>query len=151
MGRVIEDATIGPLEWDEESRWWRVAVSLPSGQTAPLFIEPSTAEHIARPDSPAVFVSAYPVVAWLREAEQEVYAVVARAMLDVYNDGWNEGPPITSAEFIDRISLIDVFVPSDGQDFTMHFTDGVMEMFGGHDIVLRFSPDRQLLRAYLSG
>jgi hypothetical protein len=151
MGRVIEDPLLGSFEWDEELHYWRGSLALPSGRTAQLDISPATDEHAEHPDSPEVFAAAYPIVAWLRESEAEAYGVVSRAMLKLYNDTWSEEPPITAEEFARRIELVDVSVPSDGKNFTLWFTDGEMEMFGGHSIDAYFGADRQLRSAHLAG
>jgi hypothetical protein len=151
MAWVIEDPRLGLFEWDEELRYWRGSLALPSGRVAQLDISPATDEHADHPDSPEVFVAAYPVVAWLQESEAEAYGVVSRAMLNLYNGTWSEEPPISAEEFARRIELVDVSVPSDGGSFTLWFTDGEMEMFGGHAIDAYFGPDRQLRRAHLAG
>jgi hypothetical protein len=151
MAWVIEDPRLGSFEWDEELRYWRGSLALPSGRVAQLDISPATDEHADQPDSPGVFAAAYPVVAWLQEAEAEAYGIVSRAMLNLYNGTWSEEPPITAEEFARRIELVDVSVPGDGQSFSLWFTDGEMEMFGGHSIDACFGPDRQLRSAHLAG
>jgi hypothetical protein len=98
-----------------------------------------------------VFAAAYSVAAWLREAEAEVYAVVAGAMLPLYNGTWREEPPITAEEFASRIELVEVSLPSTGEYVNLWFTDGEMEMFGGHAIDVYFGPDRQFRSAHLAG
>jgi hypothetical protein len=80
-----------------------------------LSISPATDEHAEQPDVPKVFAAAYPVVAWLRESESEVYSAVSGAMLDLYNGTWSEEPPITAEEFARRIELVEVAVPSSGE------------------------------------
>jgi hypothetical protein len=151
MARVIEDPVLGSFEWDEELRYWRGALTLPSGRTAQLDITPATDEHADQPDAPGVFAATYPIVAWLRESEAEAYDAVSRAMLNLYNGTWSEEAPITAEEFARRIELVDIGVPSDGTYFTLWFTDGEMEMFGGHAIDAIFGVDRQLQSACLAG
>src|SRR5688572_6726733 len=99
MAQHIEDPTLGRFEWDEELRFWRGSITLPSGRVAHLDIDPATDDHADRPESPEVFAAAYPVGEWLRSSEAEVYAVVSEAMLEIYNDNWSEEPPITADEF----------------------------------------------------
>jgi hypothetical protein len=72
-------------------------------------------------------------------------------MLNLYNGTWSEEPPISAEEFARRMELVDVSVPSDGGSFTLWFTDGEMEMFGGHVIDAYFGPDWQLRSAHLPG
>jgi hypothetical protein len=151
MAWVIEDPLLGSFEWDEELRYWRGSLTLPSGRTAQLDISPATNEHAERPDATAVFAAAYPVVAWLRRSEAEAYGTVSSAMLKLYNETWSEEQPITATEFARRIELVEVGVPADGKHFTLWFTDGEMEMFGGHAIDAYFRSDHQLERACLAG
>src|SRR5262245_1346780 len=105
MAWVIEDPVLGAFEWDEELRYWRSSLALPSGRAAHLDISPATDEHADNPDSPEVFAAAYPIAAWLRASEAEAYGVVSRAMLKLYNDTWSEEPPITAEELASPIEL----------------------------------------------
>ncbi len=151
MARLIEDPRLGVFAWDDEFRFWRGTLALPSGRTATLVITPATDEHVEHPDSPDVLQAAYPVAAWLRESEAEAYGAVSRAMLELYNRTWSEEPPITAEQFARRIELVEVTVGSDGGAFNLWFTDGDMEMFGGHAIDAWFGADRQLQSAHLAG
>jgi hypothetical protein len=151
MASVIEDSVLGSFKWDERDRFWLGSVALPSGRVAQLRIWMATADHAERPDSPEVFAAAYPVVAWLRESEEDAYGVVSRAMLELYNGTWSEEPPITAKEFARRIELLEVSVPSNGEYVNLWFTDGEMEMFGGHAIDAYFGADRQLQSTHLAG
>ena len=144
MTRVVHDPMLGSFEWDDELRYWRGGLVLPSGRWIQLDITPATDIHADHPDSPDVFVAAARVVAWLREAEQQAYTAVSRDMVEVYNRHWSEESPITAEEFAKRIKLVSVNVPSDGKNFTLHFSDGQMELFGGHGIQACFIADGQL-------
>jgi hypothetical protein len=96
------------------------------------------------------------VVGW-RHAAGKVTTIgavmlgVLATVVKLYNDNWSREPPITAEEFAKRIKLVDVCVPSDGKDFTLWFTDGEIEMFGGHSIHAFFGSDRQLRSADLAG
>ncbi|MCZ2340644.1 MAG: DUF2262 domain-containing protein [Bacteroidales bacterium] len=149
MARVIQDPVLGSLEWDDELHYWRSGLALPSGRWIQLDITPATDAHSNHPESPDVFTSAYPVVAWLRESEQQTYTAVSREMVEIYNHHWSEESPITAEEFSRRIDLTSVNIPSDGKDFTLFFNDGQMEMFGGHGIRACFGVDGQLRSASL--
>ena len=138
MARVVDDPTLGRFQWDEQDGYWRGSLALPSGRAAHLEIWPATDDHAERPDAPEVFAAAYPVAAWLREAEAEVYAAVAGAMLPLYNGTWSQEPAITTEEFARRIELLEVSLPSTGAYVNLWFTDGEMEMFGGHAIDVYF-------------
>jgi len=46
---------------------------------------------------------------------------------------------------------VNVSMLSDGNTFTLWFTDGEMEMFGGHIIEASFGADYQLWSADLAG
>jgi hypothetical protein len=151
MRNVVDDPKLGRFQWDKELRFWRGSLALPSGRVAHLDISPATDDHADQPDLPEVFAAAYPVAAWLRESEAEVYAAVSRAMLELYNGTWSEEPPITAEEFASRIELVAVSVPSTGEHVNLWFTDGEMEMFGGHAIDTYFGADRQLRSAHLAG
>jgi len=151
MARVVEDPMLGRFVWDEKLRYWRGSLPLPSGRAPHLDIEPATDDHAEHPDAPEVFTAAYAVAAWLREAEREAYSVVSRALLDLYNRNWSEEPPITAEEFARRIELVGVSIPSTGEYVNLWFTDGEMEMFGGHAIDAVFGVDRQLRNAHLAG
>jgi hypothetical protein len=151
MAQVVDDSILGRFEWDEELRYWRGSLTLPSGRVAQLDISPATHEHAEQPSSPEVFTSAYPVAEWLRKAEAEVYAAVSEAMVELYNGTWSEEPPITAEEFARRIELVSVSLPSTGEYVNLWFTDGVMEMFGGHAIDTYFGADWQLRSANLAG
>jgi hypothetical protein len=54
---------------------------------------------------------------------------------------WSDEPPISAEEFTVRIELVNVSMPSDGKTFILWFTDGEMEMFGGHIIEASFGAD----------
>lgn len=151
MRRVVDDPSLGRFEWDEEPRYWRGSLTLPSGRVADLDIAPATGDHAERPDAPEVFMVAYQVAEWLREAEPEVYAAVSAAMLPLYNGTWSEEPPITVEEFASRIEMVAVSLPSTGEYINLWFTDGEMEMFGGHAIDVLFGADRKLKSAHLAG
>lgn len=151
MAWVIEDPQLGSFQWDEELRYWRGSLVLPSGRVAILDIPPATDDHADQPDSPEVFVAAYSIVVWLQESESDVFRTISKSMLDLYNGTWSEEPPITAEEFARRIELVATTVPSDGKSFTLWFTDGEMEMFGGHSIGAYFGANRQLRSAYLAG
>jgi hypothetical protein len=151
MAQVVEDPELGRFEWDKELRCWCGSLALPSGRPTRLGISPATDDHAENPESPEVFAAAYPVAAWLRESETEAYWIVSQAMLDLYNRTWSEEPPITVEEFASRIELVDVLVPSNGEYVNLWFTDGAMEMFGGHAIDAYFGADRQLRSAHLAG
>jgi hypothetical protein len=151
MMRAIQDSTLGPLEWDEAQFEWRGSLILPSGRLVHLLISPQTAEHAERPDAPEVFEAVYPLVAWLRKCEAEVSGAVAGELLGLYNGTWSEEPPISAAEFARRIELVDAIVPSNGEHVNLWFTDGEMEMFGGHMIDAYFGADGRLQSAHLSG
>jgi hypothetical protein len=151
MAQVIRDPKLGTLVWEEEQHDWRGSLALPSGREASLLISPQTDAHADRPDSPEVFEAAYPLVTWLLASEAEVYAAVAGEMLGLYNETWSEEPPITAGEFARRIDLVEVMVPSNGEYVNLWFTDGDMEMFGGHAINVYFGADGRLRSAGLSG
>jgi hypothetical protein len=149
MKRVINVPSLGQFKWDKEC--WRGSLVLPSGRMCQFDIWPATEDHSEHPDSPEVFAPADAIGAWVRESESEVYLVVSKAMLALYNGTWSEEPPITVEEFASRIELLEVSLPSTGQYINLWFTDGEMEMFGGHAIDVYFGPDRQLQSANLSG
>jgi len=151
MVRLVEDPKLGRFEWDQELRCWRGSVALPSGRVAQFDISPATDDHAEHPDAPDVFAAAYPVASWLRDREAEVYAAVSMAMVELYNGTWREEPPITVEEFAQRIELVEVSVPSTGEFVNLWFTDGEMEMFGGHGIDVYFGADRQLRSVHLAG
>ncbi len=99
-----------------------------------------------------MFTAAYPVAAWLRETENPaIYLAVSRKMVELYNGTWSEEPPITAEEFAARIKLVEVSVPSTGEYINLWFTDGEMEMFGGHAIDVYFEGDYKLRSANLAG
>jgi hypothetical protein len=148
---MIEDPVLGLLEWHEELRYWRGSLTLASGRTALLDITPATDKQADNPDSPEVFAAAHLIVAWLRASEAAAYGIVSRAMLKLYNDIWSDEPPISAEEFASRIELVDVSMLSDGKTFTLWFTDGAMEIFGGHIIEASFGADDQLRSADLAG
>jgi hypothetical protein len=151
MAWMIEDPLLGSFEWDEELGCWNGSIALPSGRTAQFNISPATDEHSDHPDSPEVFAAAYPIAAWLKDSEADVYAAVSQAMLGLYNGTWSEESPITAEEFAQRIELVEISVPSSGKNVNLWFTDGEMEMFGGHAIDAYFGADWQLQSAHLAG
>jgi hypothetical protein len=150
MAWTIEDPLLGSFDWDDALDCWQGSLALPSGRVVQLAVEPATAAHTDQPDSSAVFAAAHAVAAWLRESEADAYAVVSRAMLDLYNRSWSQEPPITAEEFARRIELLDVTVPSDGKSFPLWFTNGEMAMFGGHAIDAYCGADWQLVSASLA-
>jgi hypothetical protein len=151
MTKVAHDPVLGAFEWDEELDYWRGEFTLPSGLLVTLSVTPATADHGERPDSPEVFAPARDVVAWLRESEEQARLVVSRKEVELYNGTWSEEAPISAEEFARRIELLDVDVPSDRRGMTLYYSDGEMEMFGGHLIVADFGPDRQLQYTALFG
>jgi hypothetical protein len=147
MPIAIEDPRLGRFEWDQDR--WVGSFSLLSRRVVQFNIVPATNNHI--PGTPGVFTAAYPVAAWLRETEAAIYLAVSRKMVDLYNGTWSEEPPITAEEFACRINLVEVSVPSTGEYINLWFTDGEMEMFGGHDIDVYFGGDCKLRSANLAG
>jgi hypothetical protein len=104
-----------------------------------------------QPGFSEVFAAAHLIVAWLRASEVEAYGIVSRAMLKLYHDTWSDEPPISAEEFTVRIELVNVSMPSDGNTFILWFTDGEMEMFGGHIIEASFGADYQPRSAHRLG
>jgi hypothetical protein len=151
MVSTLQDPILGRFEWDEEFGHWYGSLALPSGRVAQLIVSPATNDHAERPDAPELFTAVYPLAGWLQESEAEVYAAVSQAMIELYNGTWSEEPPITAEEFARRIELVEVSVPSTGEYVNLWFTDGEMEMFGGHAINVYFGADRQLRSAHLAG
>lgn len=151
MIEVFDDPALGRFTWDAAGRDWCGSLALPSGRVVPLRVSPQTDDHADRPDSPAVFEGARPLVAWLRAAEREAHAAVADALVGLYNRAWSEEGPITAAEFARRVELVEVMVPSSGDYVNLWFTDGDMEMFGSHNITAYFGADGRLRTADLSG
>src|SRR5437660_793943 len=124
LPRLLEDATLGRFEWDEEQRYWHGSLALPSGRVTQFNISPTSDGHAEHPDAPEVFAAAYRIAAWLRQSEREAYSAVSRAMLPLYNTTWSEESRITEEEFANRIELLEVWVPSNGEYVNLWFTDG---------------------------
>jgi hypothetical protein len=72
-------------------------------------------------------------------------------MIDLYNETWSEEGAISIEEFARRIELVDVLLARTFNDMHLYFTDGEMEMFGGHGIDIWFGPDRRISYAHLVG
>jgi len=149
MPTAIEDPRLGRFEWDRDR--WLGSLLLPSGRVVQFNIAPATIDHAEHLDAPSVFIAAYPVATWLRELEPAIHLAVSRAMVELYNSTWSEEPPITADEFAGRIELVEVSVPSTGEYVNLWFTDGEMEMFGGHAIDVYFGADCKLRSAHLAG
>lgn len=149
MRKVIRVPGLAQFRWEPGERLWRGRLQLPSGRYASFEITPSTDEHVERPDLADVFRNGYPVADYLRESEREAYLAVSQREVVLYNEYWSEEGPISAEEFADRIRLGSVHLASGGDTFTLCFTDGRKQMFGGHGIGAEFTLDGKFLRASL--
>jgi hypothetical protein len=142
VDEVVNDPTLGRLTWDASQQFWRAEVELQPGRRVILTVDPS-----GKPQDQA-FLRAGQGLAWLREQEQQARLDIADVYLDVYNQNWSEEGPISRAEFVRRLELVEVGFGPEGAP-SLWYDDG--DMFAGHGILALFDVDGRFQAASLFG
>jgi hypothetical protein len=85
---------------------------------------------------------------WLRKNEAAARRYAASELVDLHNDSWNEGKPVSIPGFAKRLYLRYVGVRVDGSA-VLEYDDG--GLFRGHSIAVKVGPCGELRSAQLSG
>lgn len=143
------------LGWGIDSQQWQGYITFPSGRILEVFVDQPDEINYDSPEAPETFeavqASSRPFILWFLQNEKELYDAVANEMIALYNENWSDEPPITADEFASRIEIISLSFQQDKGNFDLYFSDGEMEMFGGHTIVCSFDENGQFARHALWG
>jgi uncharacterized protein (TIGR03067 family) len=138
----VEVPGVGRLTWDDNIDWWEGQVKAATGEVAALHLEVTqeTPERIAQ--------AAQEFVAWLKAHEPAARKFAAEELLDLLNDVWNDGKPLTARQFVKRLSLASAGRKKDNSA-SLYYGDG--GMFRGHSIVVRVDKAGKFKNATIAG
>lgn len=144
-GHLIEQ-----LEWNDELRLWQGYFTFPSGRVIDISVNPSEEMSYDFTETiHAVQASSSSFLSWFQTNEKVLCHAVAVYMLPLYNATWRKEAPITEEEFANRIELLGASFQPDNKNCHLSFSDGEMEMFGGHSIQAWFDEDHRIERCAL--
>lgn len=135
---------LGELTFDDNLDWWETTFELEPGKAA-VGVRLS---FDAEPPRPEIARMAAQLIEWLKANEARARAFAAAKQLDVHNDSWNDGAPITRDEFARRITLESAVRHSEGW-IELYYNDG--DLFWGHAIVVRVGAGGSFTRATIEG
>jgi hypothetical protein len=138
MNPVIHHPTLGQLTYDPHLNWY-------SGQLQDLEIQLSLDEcH----DLPDLLQFTQSLVQQIQRLDQQAAQYAAEQLLELHNDTWNEGPPITAQEFTRQITLQALTTYPD-HSAELYYHDG--GLFWGHTILVTLQPGPQFTSATIAG
>jgi uncharacterized protein (TIGR03067 family) len=138
----VEVPGVGRLTWDDDIDWWQGEVKAATGEVAELHVE-VTKETPAR-----VAQAAQEFVGWLKAHEPAARTFAAEELLDLLNDVWNNGRPITARQFVKRLSLESAGRAKD-RSASLYYRDG--GLFRGHSIVVQVDKAGRFKNATIAG
>ena len=140
---VIKDTELGELTLDRECNWF---VGRRCGPE--ICITRSTSSADSRSDVPDVD-KGRAVILRIESRMPLIRESIATSLLGVYNEEWREdGPALSSAEFLARIKLTTVVVYPTGSSVLYHGDGG---LFGDHCIEVRLDEHGQVAEVCVSG
>jgi len=144
MADVFTDDLLGELRWDEQLEWWEGKIRLDSNKPFTLYV-------FARDDlisDRIITEECRKAIVRIAESEAQCRAYAAKELLDIHNSEWNDGPPISTDEFIRRLAADSVEVHESGYA-EIHFGDG--GMFSDHVIGVRLRENGDFQEAVVEG
>jgi hypothetical protein len=127
------DPVIGPVEWDENRKWWRFTVETGSGQPLTGLIDPCDEGLL---ENGKGLEDIRELVSWVMGHEPDIRQRITDAMFPGWLSGWydEEIDEVTTAEgFRETISLAGFNIDT-VSNIGLTYRDG--GLFGGHMIVL---------------
>jgi hypothetical protein len=140
--KTFSDPLFGTLFWNEQVRWWEGVVTLAPGHRVTVSFIPDS------DDLDPLLAYVKPLFAAIRADDFPLRRAAAKALLDVYNDEWNDDDPIEAEEFIDRI-LLDALVYYDDGSAELYYDDD--DLFLGHVILVRLDDRGRVTEATIGG
>jgi uncharacterized protein (TIGR03067 family) len=138
----VEVPGVGRLTWDDDIDWWQGEVKAATGEVAELHVE------VIKETPARVAQAAQEFVAWLKAHEPAARTFAAEELLDLLNDVWNEGRPITARQFVKRLSLDSAGRAKD-RSASLYYRDG--GLFRGHSIVVQVDKAGRFKNATIAG
>ena len=128
----IHEEVLGRLTWDADFACWAGEVELTSGRPVGIFVSQGDA------GLPAALRCARDSLELIRLNEAALRRRAAEELLAWCNEEWNDGPPITEEEFLERLTPESVaFFPDGGAELC--YRDG--GLFEGHAVLVRVGAD----------
>jgi hypothetical protein len=141
MSAAFYNDVFGRLEWDDRLEGWRGALDWPEDRSTEIMIWPPG------PDVLAGVRMAADGLDWLKPYADHARWSVAREMMDVYNEEWQDGAgPITKGEVFHQLELVRVGFVEDG---SLLLTYECGNLFGEHLVEGEFGPERSFRGAGL--
>jgi hypothetical protein len=141
-----KDNLLAGIRWDARSNWWRGSVDLTSFHAIEVCIS------VAESDYEQVIERVGELCLVIRKNELSYRESAAEALLSLHNDTWNEGEPISRAEFISRMKMESMVVSSDGESglvTELYYDDG--DLFWGHVIAVSLTEEGHFEAANIAG
>jgi uncharacterized protein (TIGR03067 family) len=131
------------LTWDDNLEWWQATFDLAPGKAVAIRLS-----FDAEPPHPETARIATELVEWLKANDLRARAFAAKENLDIYNDSWNDGGPITAGAFAKQVSLESAVRYPDGS-IELYYEDG--NLFFGHTIIVSVRPEGSFRSASIAG
>lgn len=144
--RTIHDEALGTLTWNSRLDWWETQAEWAPGRCVGVSI--SVEDDAADTAPTAEIAHTRRVLNSLPELEPEARQLAADELLEIYNEEWNEGDPLSAEEFVTRLTLEDVGIAADGSA-ELFYQDG--GLFAGHTVLVSLDTDGNLDDADIAG
>jgi hypothetical protein len=144
MTDEIHDRDLGAISWDREYEWWEGSLRTKSGDSWRLLVLARTGFS---PDR-AITEASRATIARIRDTEETCRRYAAGELLHMCNEEWNDGPALTTDEFISRLTPDSIEVHESGYA-EVHYGDG--KLFRDHGVGVRIRPDGSFQEAVLEG
>ncbi len=144
--RTIHDDLLGALTWNGDLGWWEGRAEVSPGH--PLSLSLSVEEEDPDVEPAQEIAHGRRVLLFLREHEPEARLVAAEELLEIYNAEWNEGEPLDEEEFMERLTLDDIGILSDGSAELLYQDGG---LFAGHTVLVTVGADGNFADADIAG
>lgn len=128
---AVHDEVLGKLTWNSDFDWWEGDVDLSPNHSISISLTVDSGDE--KSDIDSLIRHGRRIVAFIREHEPEARLVAAEELLDIYNQEWNDGKPLTEQEFIDRLTLDDINIAADGNAELFYKDD---DLFAGHTVLV---------------
>lgn len=144
MADSIKDELLGTLIWNDQLEWWEGKLKLESATPFVLYVFARRDFTPDRKITDECRKAIHRIVG--SEAEYRLYA--AKQLCDIHNSEWNNGPPISEAEFAQRLVTDTVEVHESGYA-EIHFGDG--GLFWDHGVGVRIRESGEFQEAVVEG
>ena len=144
--RTIHDETLGTLTWNSRLDWWEGQAEWAPGRRVGVSLSVEDDDPDAAPT--AAIAHAGRVLNSLAELEPEARQLAADELLEIYNEEWNDGDPLSPDEFVTRLTLEDIGLAADGSA-ELFYQDG--GLFAGHTVLVSLDEAGNLDDADIAG